>query len=170
MEIEGIQHRTLSINGINLHVAEKGQGPLVLFIHGFPDLWFSWRHQISALSSAGFRCVAPDLRGFGDSDVPANPIAYTSLHVVGDIVGLIDAIISSEEKVFVVGHDWGAIIAWYLCLYRPDKVKALVNLSVPFTPRNPKRKPLDSLRAVYGSDYYICRFQVLPSVLIIRIS
>ncbi|XP_028786884.1 uncharacterized protein LOC114742839 [Neltuma alba] len=157
--MEGIEHKTVSVNGINMHIAEKGQGPLILFIHGFPDLWFSWRHQIAALSSSGYRCVAPDLRGFGDTDAPATPTAYTSLHIVGDVIGLLDAIAPSEEKVFVVGHDWGAITAWYLCLYRPEKVRALVNLSVPFTPRNPKRKPLDTLRAVYGTDYYICRFQ-----------
>ncbi|KAK4256607.1 hypothetical protein QN277_006310 [Acacia crassicarpa] len=156
---EGIEHRTVSVNGINMHIAEKGQGPLILFIHGFPDLWFSWRHQITALSSSGYRCVAPDLRGFGDTDAPPTPTAYTSLHIVGDLIGLLDAIAPSEDKVFVVGHDWGAIIAWYLSLYRPERVRALINLSAPFTPRNPKRKPLDTLRAVYGADYYICRFQ-----------
>ncbi|KAI4317563.1 hypothetical protein L6164_025426 [Bauhinia variegata] len=157
--MEGIQHTTLNVHGINMHVAEKGQGPLILFIHGFPDLWYSWRHQISALASLGYRCVAPDLRGFGDTDSPETPTAYTSLHVVGDLIALLDTIAADEDKVFVVGHDWGAITAWYLCLFRPDRVKALVNLSVPFTPRNPKRKPLDGLRALYGTDYYICRFQ-----------
>lgn len=157
--MEGIEHTTVTVNGISMHIAAKGEGPLILFIHGFPDLWFSWRHQIAALSSSGYRCVAPDLRGFGDTDAPANPTAYTSLHVVGDLIGLLDAIAPSEDKVFVVGHDWGAITAWQLCLYRPEKVRALVNLSVPFTPRNPKMKPLDALRAVYGPDYYICRFQ-----------
>ena len=159
--LEGIEHRRVKVNGINMHIAEKGDGPTILFMHGFPDLWYTWRHQIAAISSLGFRCVAPDLRGFGDSDVPANATTYTSLHIAGDIVALIEAIAPSEDdKVFVVGHDWGAIIAWYLCLYRPEKIKALVNLSVPFTPRDPNRKPRDFLRAVYGSDYYICRFQV----------
>lgn len=158
--MEGIEHRRVNVNGINMHIAEKGEGPLILFIHGFPDLWYSWRHQITALASLGYRCVAPDLRGYGDTDVPANPTAYTSLHVVGDLVGLLDAIVGDEEKVFVVGHDWGAMTAWSLSLYRPERIRALVNLSVVFTPRNPKRKPLDTLRAVYGNDYYICRFQV----------
>ena len=158
---EGIEHRMVNVNGINMHIAEKGEGPLILFIHGFPDLWYSWRHQIAALASLGYRCVAPDLRGFGDTDVPATPTAYTSLHVVGDLIGLLDAIAADQEKVFVVGHDWGAMMAWYLCLYRPERVKALVNMSVAFSPRNPQRKPLDTLRAVYGHDYYVCRFQVL---------
>ncbi|KAK7264658.1 hypothetical protein RJT34_32268 [Clitoria ternatea] len=157
--MEGVKHRTLSVNGINMHIAEKGEGPLILFIHGFPDLWYSWRHQIAALASLGYRCVAPDLRGFGNTDVPASPTAYTSLHVVGDLIELINAIADDEEKVFVVGHDWGALMAWYLSLYRPDRIRALVNLSVVFTPRHPQRKPLDTLRAVYGNDYYICRFQ-----------
>ncbi|CAL0325397.1 unnamed protein product [Lupinus luteus] len=157
--MEEVEHRTVKVNGINMHIAEKGQGPLVLFIHGFPDLWYSWRHQITALASLGYRCLAPDLRGFGDTDVPATPTSYTTLHVVGDLIGLLDAVASDQEKVLVVGHDWGAMVAWSLCLYRPERVKAMVNLSVAFSPRNPKRKPLDTLRALYGNDYYICRFQ-----------
>ncbi|XP_059460897.1 uncharacterized protein LOC132190033 [Corylus avellana] len=157
--MEGIEHRTVKVNGINMHIAEKGQGPVILFLHGFPELWYSWRHQIVALASLGYRAVAPDLRGYGDTDAPADPTSYTSLHVVGDLVALLDTIAADQDKVFVVAHDWGAIIAWYLCLYRPDKVKSLVNLSVAFTPRNPTRKPLDSLRALYGDDHYICRFQ-----------
>lgn len=157
--MEGIEHRSVSVNGINMHIAEKGQGPLVLFLHGFPELWYSWRHQIVALASLGYRAVAPDMRGFGDTDAPASPTSYTSLHVVGDLIGLLDAIAADEDKVFVVGHDWGAHIAWELCLYRPDRVKALVNLSVVFYPRSPERKPLENLRAFYGDDHYICRFQ-----------
>ncbi|CAL5198909.1 unnamed protein product [Lathyrus oleraceus] len=159
MELEPILHRTITANGINVHIAEKGQGPLILFIHGFPDLWYSWRHQITFLSSHGYRCVALDLRGYGDTDIPTAPTSYTSLHVVGDIIGLLDTIAADQEKVFVVAHDWGAVTAWYLSLYRPERIKALVNLSVAFTPRNPKRKPLDTLRAVYGNDYYVNRFQ-----------
>ncbi|KHN02949.1 Epoxide hydrolase A [Glycine soja] len=157
--MEGIEHRRVNVNGINMHIAEKGEGPLILFIHGFPDLWYSWHHQIAALASLGYRCVAPDLRGYGDTDLPATPTAYTSLHVVGDLTGLLDVVAGDEEKVFVVGHDWGAMTAWSLSLYRSERIKALVNLSVVFTPRNPKRKPLDTLRAVYGNDHYICRFQ-----------
>ncbi|KAI5415726.1 hypothetical protein KIW84_040947 [Lathyrus oleraceus] len=166
MELEPILHRTVTANGINIHIAEKGQGPLILFIHGFPDLWYSWRHQITFLSSHGYRCVALDLRGYGDTDIPTAPTSYTSLHVVGDIIGLLDTIAADQEKVFVVAHDWGAVTAWYLSLYRPERIKALVNLSVAFTPRNPKRKPLDTLRAVYGNDYYVNRFQVCSIIYI----
>ncbi|KAD3641530.1 hypothetical protein R6Q59_004148 [Mikania micrantha] len=157
--MESIVHHTITVNGINIHVAEKGQGPIVLLLHGFPELWYSWRHQILFLAAHGYRAVAPDLRGYGDTTgAPLDdPTKFTALHVVGDLVALIDAI--GADKVFVVGHDWGALIAWRLCLFRPDKVKALVSLSVPFTPRNPHQKPVENLRLAYGDDHYICRFQ-----------
>ncbi|KAE8683699.1 Plectin-related isoform 1 [Hibiscus syriacus] len=108
--------------------------------------------------SKGFRAIAPDLRGYGDTDAPESVTAYTYFHVVGDLVDLLNTV-APEQQVFVVGHDWGALIAWYLCLFRPDKVKALLNLSVPLLPRNPQMKPVDEWRAAYGNDYYICRFQ-----------
>lgn len=113
------------------------------------------------MSSHGYRAVAPDLRGFGaTTGAPTDdPTKFTTLHVVGDIVALLEAIAGDEDRVFVVGHDWGAMIAWALCTYRPDKVKALVNMSVVFTPRNPNRKPLQTLRTFYGDHYYVCRFQ-----------
>lgn len=159
MAEDGIKHTTLKINGINMHVAEKGEGPVVLFIHGFPELWYSWRHQIHAISALGYRAVAPDMRGYGDTDAPAGAENYSYCHTAGDLVALIDAL-AGDDKVFVVGHDWGALVAWHLCLFRPDRVRALVNLSVPFTPRIPNLRPIDALRAGYGDDYYVCRFQV----------
>ncbi|KAK7397160.1 hypothetical protein VNO78_18327 [Psophocarpus tetragonolobus] len=155
--MDGIVHRTVEVNGIKMHVAEKGEGPVVLFLHGFPELWYSWRHQIVALSSLGYRAVAPDLRGYGDTDAPTSVTSYTILHLVGDIVALIDSL--AVDQVFLVAHDWGAILGWHLCLVRPDRIKAYVSLSVPFMPRNPKVKPVDAMRAFYGDDYYICRFQ-----------
>ena len=163
--MEGIQHRIVKVNGINMHIAEKGQGPVILFLHGFPELWYSWRHQITALASLGYRAVAPDLRGFGDTDAPPDVTSYTCFHVIGDLVGLIDTVAPSDEKVFVVGHDWGAFMAWFLCLFRPDRVKALVNLSVVFNPfgsntSESNNNPIEALRAYYGDDYYMCRFQV----------
>ncbi|KAL2345647.1 hypothetical protein Fmac_006932 [Flemingia macrophylla] len=155
--MEGIVHRSVEVNGIKMHVAEKGEGPVVLFLHGFPELWYSWRHQIVALSSLGYRAVAPDLRGFGDTEAPSSVSSYTCLHMVGDIVALIETL--GVDQVFLVAHDWGAIMGWYLCLFRPDRIKAYVSLSVPFIPRNPNVRPLDAMRALYGDDYYICRFQ-----------
>ncbi|XP_028789403.1 uncharacterized protein LOC114745416 [Neltuma alba] len=155
--MEGIQHRTVEVNGIKMHVAEKGEGPVVLFLHGFPELWYSWRHQILSLSSRGYRAVAPDLRGYGDTDAPPSVSDYTVFHMVGDLIALLDSM--AVDKVFLVGHDWGALIGWYLCMFRPERVKAYVCLSVPLLRRNPKVKTLDGLRALYGDDYYMCRFQ-----------
>ncbi|KAJ0566185.1 putative alpha/beta hydrolase-1, epoxide hydrolase [Helianthus annuus] len=159
--MEGIEHKTISVNGLNIHIAEKGQGQLVLFLHGFPELWYSWRHQIVYLADHGYRAVAPDLRGYGDTTgAPVDDhTKFTIYHVVGDLIGLLDAITSEGEKVFVVGHDWGAFVAWHLCMFRPDRVKALVNLSVPFIPWDPMGDMVLMLRAAYGEDHYVVRFQ-----------
>lgn len=159
--MDGIQHKTVSANGLNIHIAEKGEGPLVLFLHGFPELWYSWRHQILYFADHGYRAVAPDLRGYGDTTgAPVNDhTKFTIHHLVGDLIGLLDAITIEGEKVFVVGHDWGAFIAWHLCMFRPERVKALVNLSVPFLPRNPDSDLVEMLRAAYGEDHYMTRFQ-----------
>ncbi|XP_023768566.2 uncharacterized protein LOC111917139 [Lactuca sativa] len=161
--MEGIVHKTISVNGLDMHIAEKGEGPIVLFVHGFPELWYSWRYQIVYLADHGYRAVAPDLRGYGDTTgAPVNdPTKFTIYHLVGDLVGLIDAITSEgDQKVFVVGHDWGAVVTWHLCMFRPDKVKALVNLSVPFLPWNPMGDMVKMMIAAYGEDHYMVRFQV----------
>ncbi|XP_039115095.1 epoxide hydrolase A-like [Dioscorea cayenensis subsp. rotundata] len=156
--MEGISHRTMEVNGIAMHIAEKGMGgPIVLMLHGFPELWYSWRHQINGLADKGYHAVAPDLRGYGDTDSPSAISSYSIFHLVGDIIALIA--ILGQAQVFVVGHDWGALVAWHLCLFRPDKVKALVNLSVAYMPRNPAIKPVDYYRSIYGDDYFVCRFQ-----------
>ncbi|KAK4405538.1 Epoxide hydrolase B [Sesamum angolense] len=159
--MEGVEHKTLSLNGISMHVAEMGHGPIILFLHGFPQCWYSWRHQMTFFARHGYRALAPDLRGYADTTgvPPSDPAKFTTLHVVGDIVALIDAVAPADDQKVLVWATTGAMVAWALCLYRPDKVKALVNMSVAFTRRNPSRKPLEMLRAVYGDDYYICRFQ-----------
>ncbi|KAJ4955455.1 hypothetical protein NE237_012238 [Protea cynaroides] len=130
--MEGIEHRMVSVNGIQMHIAEKGQGPVVLLLHGFPQLWYSWRHQMTALASHGYRAVTPDLRGYGDTDAPPSSTSYTAFHIVGDLIALIDLL--AQEKAFV-------------------------SLSVAFIPRNPSGKPIDRMRAALGDDYYMCRFQ-----------
>ncbi|KAK1428162.1 hypothetical protein QVD17_16990 [Tagetes erecta] len=155
--METIQHKNIEVNGIKMHVAEVGDGPAVLFLHGFPELWYTWRHQMLFLSSKGYRAIAPDLRGFGDTDAPPSSTSYTAFHIVGDLVCLLDSL--GLEMVYLVGHDWGAIIAWYMCLFRPDRIKALVNMSVVYTPRNPLIKPVEQFRKTFGDDFYICRFQ-----------
>ena len=101
-----VAHRTVETNGIQLHIAEKGHGPVVLLCHGFPECWYSWRHQLAALASAGFRAVAPDMRGYGRSDRPEAIDHYTVFHLVGDMVGLLDAL--GEKQAVIARHDWGA--------------------------------------------------------------
>ncbi|XP_010275536.1 PREDICTED: bifunctional epoxide hydrolase 2 [Nelumbo nucifera] len=154
---DSVVHSRIKTNGIWIHIAEKGRGPLVLLLHGFPELWFSWRHQITHLANNGYHVVAPDMRGYGDSDSPLHPSSYTVFHLVGDFIGLLDHF--NQQKAFVVGHDWGAVAAWYLCLFRPDRVKGLVSLSVPFYPRSPTSTDVDSMTQMFGDDFYISQFQ-----------
>src|SRR5580698_9349958 len=127
-----LKHHIVEANGIRIHVAEQGEGPVVLFCHGFPESWYSWRHQLPALAEAGFRAVAPDMRGYGETESPTAIDQYTLLHLVGDMVGLLDAL--CVEKAVIVGHDWGAPVAWYAALLRPDRFRGVVGLSVPFLP------------------------------------
>src|SRR5881397_1503531 len=128
-----IKHRTVETNGIRMHVAEQGTGPLVVLCHGFPESWYSWRHQLTALADAGYHAVAPDQRGYGHTDRPARIEDYTMLHLVGDVVGLIDAL--GETEAVLVGHDWGAIVAWDVAAMRPDVVRGVVGVSVPYQQR-----------------------------------
>ncbi|MBP2477899.1 pimeloyl-ACP methyl ester carboxylesterase [Crossiella equi] len=151
-----VQHREVSVNGITMHVAEQGQGPLVLLLHGFPESWYSWRHQFQPLADAGYRVVAPDQRGYGGTDAPAAVEDYSIFHLVGDVVGLIAAL--GEEQAVVVGHDWGAPVAWHTALLRPDLVRGVAGLSVPPTPRA-ARPPLASAREHFGPDFYQIYFQ-----------
>jgi pimeloyl-ACP methyl ester carboxylesterase len=128
-----VTHRMLATNGIRLHVAEQGEGPLVILCHGFPECWYSWRHQLPALAKAGFRAVAPDLRGYGRSDRPEGVEKYTILDDIGDIVGLVDAL--GAEQAVIAGHDVGAAIAWQAALLRPDRFRGVIALSPPFRTR-----------------------------------
>jgi pimeloyl-ACP methyl ester carboxylesterase len=129
----GVTHRIIETNGIRLHVAEQGEGPLVILCHGFPECWYSWRHQLGALAQAGFRVVAPDLRGYGRSDRPEEVEKYTLLHNVGDMVGLVDAL--GVKQAVIAGHDVGAPVAWQAALLRPDRFRGVIALGPPFRPR-----------------------------------
>jgi pimeloyl-ACP methyl ester carboxylesterase len=151
-----ISHRFIDTNGIRMHIAETGQGPLVVLLHGFPESWYSWRHQLAALAQAGYHAVAPDQRGYGQTDRPAEIDKYTQLHLVGDIIGLIDAL--QEERAVVAGHDWGAPIAWNAALMRPDRIRGVVGLSVPYLPRGPVSM-LTAMRALLGEGFYMAYFQ-----------
>jgi pimeloyl-ACP methyl ester carboxylesterase len=151
-----IKHHTVKTNGIDMHVAETGAGPLVLLCHGWPEFWFSWRHQLPALAQAGFRAVAPDMRGFGRTAAPADAAQYTLLHLVGDMVGLIAAL--GERRAIIVGHDWGAPVAWTAALLRPDVFYAVAALSVPHRGRGPA-PPLQMIRAAGMENFYWIYFQ-----------
>ncbi|MDQ2801782.1 MAG: alpha/beta hydrolase [Pseudomonadota bacterium] len=152
----GVTHRDLPCNGIRLHAAEQGSGPLVLLCHGWPELWYSWRHQIPALAAAGYHAVAPDMRGFGRSEAPADVHAYSVLHIVGDMAALVAAL--GARQAVIVGHDWGANIAWTAALLRPDLFRAVAAMSVPFRSRGPTA-PLTALRQAGMNRFYWLYFQ-----------
>ena len=150
-------HRSLEANGIRMHIAEQGTGPLVLLCHGFPESWYSWRHQLPALAAAGYRAVAPDMRGYGETDRPQDIAQYTMLHMAGDMVGLLDEL--GVEQAVIVGHDWGAPVAWTSALMRPDRFRAVAALSVPYLPRGVVR-PTEALRVQAGDSFmYMLYFQ-----------
>jgi pimeloyl-ACP methyl ester carboxylesterase len=148
--------QTLPINGIQTRVAEQGDGPLVLFCHGWPESWYSWRQQMAALAAAGYRAVAPDMRGYGGSSAPSSVEQYTLLHLVGDMVELVKAL--GEKQAVIVGHDWGAPVAWTSALLRPDVFRAVVGMSVPFTPPG-KIDLLSALQAQGVTTFYMQYFQ-----------
>src|SRR5438105_2253593 len=151
-----INHLTVEANGISMHVAEQGTGPLVVLCHGFPESWYSWRHQLSALAEAGFHAVAPDMRGYGRTDRPEAIDQYTLLHLVGDMVGLLDAL--GARTAAIAGHDWGAPVAWHAALLRPDRFRAVIGLSVPFWPRGVVR-PTTAMPQTQDAMFYQLYFQ-----------
>ena len=152
----GQRHRMLAVNGIQMHVVEQGAGPLVILCHGWPELWYSWRRQIPALAEAGYRVAAPDLRGFGQTDAPADIAAYNIMDTVGDVVGLVQAL--GERRAVIVGHNWGAVLAWSAALIRPDMFNAVVAMSVPFRARGGGDR-LQALRATGRTNFYQLYFQ-----------
>ena len=147
----------MAANGIRLHVVEEGEGPLVVLVHGFPESWYSWRHQLPALAAAGYRAAAIDVRGYGRSSAPPAVEDYRMLRHVADNVALVRAL--GEEQAVVIGHDWGAPIAWNSALLRPDVFRAVGGLSVPFAPSGDTR-PTDAFRRMAGDEeFYIEYFQ-----------
>jgi pimeloyl-ACP methyl ester carboxylesterase len=151
-----VKHRLVEVNGIRMHIAESGAGPLVLLCHGFPESWYSWRHQLRALAKAGFHAVAPDMRGYGETERPDQIDQYTLFHLVGDIIGLVDAL--GVETALVAGHDWGAPVAWHAALLRPDRFRGVIGLSVPFVPRRPVR-PTSMMPQTEDALFYQLYFQ-----------
>jgi pimeloyl-ACP methyl ester carboxylesterase len=156
------EHGQIEANGISIHTVAMGAGPLVVFCHGFPESWYSWRHQLPAVAAAGYRAVALDMRGYGQTSQPSAVGAYSISHLVGDVVGTVAAL--GEREAVVVGHDWGAPVAWYSALMRPDVFRAVAALSVPYTPPIsglPEGLTVnDLMRANAGArDYYRLYFQ-----------
>jgi epoxide hydrolase A/B len=151
-----ITHRFIETNGVRMHVAEAGGGPLVVLCHGFPESWYSWRHQLVALAQAGYHAVAPDARGYGQTDRPEVIEQYTLLHLVGDMVGLLDAL--GARTAVIAGHDWGAPVAWHAALLRPDRFRAVIGLSVPFRPRG-SVPPTTAMPQTQDAVFYQLYFQ-----------
>jgi len=151
-----VEHRFVTAGDLRLHIAEQGGGPLVVLLHGFPECWYTWRHQFAPLAEAGHHVVAPDQRGFARSDRPTEVEAYTILHLVGDVIGLIHAL--GERQAVLVGHDLGCQVAWATALMRPDVVRGVVGLSVPPRPRGPV-PPLKAMRERFGGQFYWNYFQ-----------
>jgi pimeloyl-ACP methyl ester carboxylesterase len=152
-------HRFVRSNGIKMHIAEDGEGPLVVLCHGFPELWYTWRHQLKALAGAGYHVVAPDQRGYGQTDQPEAVEDYNILQLCGDIVGLVDAL--GEAGAVIVGHDWGSPVAWRCVLLRPDIFRAVVLMSTPYRQRSwADIRPTEGMKQMAGDkQFYQLYFQ-----------
>jgi pimeloyl-ACP methyl ester carboxylesterase len=148
--------RIIEANNIRINLAEQGRGPLVLLCHGFPETSYSWRHQFGALAEAGFHAVAPDMRGYGKSERPGAIDQYSIFHLVGDLIGVLDAL--GAKSAVVVGHDVGASVAWQAAQMRPDRVRAVAGLSVPFRPRGAVR-PTSAMPQNADAEFYVLYFQ-----------
>jgi pimeloyl-ACP methyl ester carboxylesterase len=143
-------------NDINLAIYEQGEGPAVVLLHGFPELAFSWRHQLPALADAGFRAIAPDQRGYGRSDVPPDVSDYRIEELIADVHSLLDEL--ELKTATFVGHDWGALVLWQMAMRAPERIEGLVILNIPHFPRAPV-DPIQIMRSRFGDDFYIVNFQ-----------
>ena len=146
----------IDTNGIRMAVYEQGDGPAVILLHGFPELAFSWRHQLTALAEAGYRAIAPDQRGYGSTTAPLNVADYCVEALIADVHGLLDGL-DLESAVFV-GHDWGAILLWHMAILAPDRIEKLIILNIPCF-RRPPIDPITMMRERYGDGFYIVNFQ-----------
>jgi pimeloyl-ACP methyl ester carboxylesterase len=153
-----LKHRFVETNGISMHVAEQGRGRLVVLCHGFPELWYSWRHQLTALADAGFHAVAPDQRGYGQTDRPIPIHSYNIFQLTGDMVGLVQAM--GEEEAVVIGHDWGSVVASHCALLRPDVFTAVGLMSVPYLMRRwGGVPPTELMKRLEGGDQDMVFYQ-----------
>ena len=150
------QPRFVDCGSVTLATFEMGTGDPVIFCHGFPELAYSWRYQLPAIAAAGYRAIALDMRGYGACDKPKGVAAYRQGELIADLDGLLDAM--GCDAAYWVGHDWGALLLWQYALIRPERIKALINLNIPFAPRR-ERDPMVVTREVLGDDFYIINFQ-----------
>ena len=153
--------RMIQTNGINMEVFEQGEGFPVVLAHGFPELAYSWRFQIPILAEAGYWVIAPNQRGYGETDKPQAVEAYDIRHLCGDMAGLMD--VFDIKKAIFVGHDWGGPVVWNMPLLYPDRVTGVVGMSVPFSPRG-KVDPVVRLEQIFGPEHYIVHFNRKPGV------
>lgn len=159
--LDGVSFKMIESNGINMRIAEAGEGPLVLFAHGFPESWYSWRHQLLALAAAGYRAVAPDMRGYGLTDAPAEPEAYVLDNLAADMVGVLDAL--GVQQAHMVGHDWGSPVAAHTVVQYPERFASLTLMSVPYGPRSPV-DPLVAMRQRTGDNFFYMVYHNEPGV------
>ncbi len=158
--VAGVKFKSIKANGIQMRLALAGEsGPLVLLAHGWPESWYNWRHQLVFLAQNGFRVVAPDMRGYGETDAPHELESYSIRHLCDDMAGILDAM--GEQQAIMVGHDWGAIVAWHAVLYYPDRFNALVAMSVPYSGR-PKESLLTSYRKRFGDNFFYMLYHNAP--------
>ena len=158
--VEGAHFRFIETNGIRMRIAEMGdRGPMVVFAHGFPELWYSWRHQMPSLAAAGFRVVVPEMRGYGRTDAPAPVEAYDIKQLSADMVGILDAL--GEKTATIVGHDWGAPVAAHSALFYPDRFTSLVLMSVPYWGTYPS-SPMQAMRSQYGDRFFYVLYHNEP--------
>jgi len=159
-----IKHRFIQVNEINMHIAEQGEGPLIVLAHGWPELWYSWRHVLPALAATGYHAVAPDMRGYGQTDAPPDIQDYTQFQLVGDVVGLVRTL--GYEQAVIAGHDLGAMVAHNAAILRPDMFRAVILLSVPYGARTDGAvKPTEAMRRRVPAEqqFYQTYFQ-MPGV------
>ncbi len=157
MDSNGMTVERVEVNGVSLETFHAGEGPAVLLLHGFPELAYSWRHQVAAVVDAGYHVIVPNQRGYGGSSRPGEVSAYNIFELVGDVVGLADHFEAAAPV--VVGHDWGALVAWHCALFRPDLFGGVMAMSVPYLPRGPL-SIVGMLRAALGDSFnYILYFQ-----------
>jgi len=150
--VVGVSFQTIQSNGINMRIAQIGNsGPLLLMAHGWPESWYSWRHQMTALAAAGYRVVVPEMRGYGKTDAPADVNSYDITHLAADMVGILDAL--GEPNAIMVGHDWGAVVAAHSVLLHPDRFTGLIIMSVPHSGRGAS-DPMAGMKAFTGDNFF----------------